>query len=65
MMKLKIATVFTLALKTRNHSEVSEIKGQSFGELTVMSWDCLRETTTIISIMQDNLLILIKLVFLC
>ena len=46
-MKLKIATVFTLALKTRNCSEVSEIKGKSFGELTVMSWDCLRETTTI------------------
>ena len=40
-MKLKTATVFTLALKTRKHSEVSEIKGQTFGELTVMSWDCL------------------------
>lgn len=61
-MKLKMATVFTLALKTRNHSEVSEIKGQTFGELIVMSWDCLTETTTA---MRDNLLILIKLVFLC
>lgn len=40
-MKLKIATVFTLGLKTRNCNEVSEIKGQTFGELTVMSWDCL------------------------
>lgn len=49
-MKLKIATVFTLALKTRKCSEVSEIKRQTSGELIV--WDCFRKTSTV---MQGNL----------